>query len=270
MQWIDTHCHLDAHEFVAAAGGPSGVGLRAAGNDVSMIVIPAVERGNFADVARIAAATPNSCYALGIHPMCVPQATDDDLDALRELAQSSMGDPRFVAIGEVGLDFFIPQLCEPDMRIKQERFFRAQLRIARDLGLPVLTHVRRSQDQVLKHVRQITPPSGIAHAFNGSFQQAQTFIDLGFHLGFGGAFTFTRALQIRRLATQLPLTSIVMETDVPDIAPAWIHPARNSPEHLAAIGFALAELRGMEPSEVAAVTTQNAMAAIPRISLIHV
>ena len=194
--WIDTHCHLDAHEFVAADGGPPGVGARAAVNGVSMIVIPAVEVGNFAAVAQIAATTPNACYALGIHPMCVPQATDADLELLREQAQAAMNDPRFVAIGEIGLDFFIPALCEPDMRIKQEHFFRAQLRIARDLGLPVLTHVRRSQDQVLKHLRQITPPSGIAHAFNGSFQQAQTFIDLGFHLGFGGAFTFTRALQI--------------------------------------------------------------------------
>jgi TatD DNase family protein len=264
--WIDTHCHLDAHEFVAADGGPPGVGARAAGEGVAMIVIPAVERGNFAAVAQIAAATPNACYALGIHPMCVPQATDEDLEVLRDLAQASLSDPRFVAIGEVGLDYFIPQLCEPDMRIKQEKFFRAQLRIARDLGLPVLTHVRRSQDQVLKHVRQITPPSGIAHAFNGSFQQAQTFIDLGFHLGFGGAFTFTRALQIRRLATQLPLTSIVMETDAPDISPAWIHPARNSPENLAAIGVALAALRGLDPVDVAAVTTQNALAAMPRLA----
>ncbi|WP_332875670.1 TatD family hydrolase [Massilia sp. S19_KUP03_FR1] len=266
--WIDTHCHLDAHEFVGADGGPSGVGQRAAVQGVSMIVIPAVERGNFADVAHIAANTPNACYALGIHPMCVPQATDDDLDLLRDLAQASLSDPRFVAIGEVGLDYFIPLLCEPDMRAKQERFFRAQLRIARDLGLPVLTHVRRSQDQVLKHLRQITPPSGIAHAFNGSFQQAQTFIDLGFHLGFGGAFTFTRALQIRRLATQLPLASIVMETDAPDISPAWVHPARNSPENLPAIGVALAQLRDIDAREVAAVSTANALAAIPRLASI--
>jgi TatD DNase family protein len=268
MRWIDTHCHLDAREFVAADGGPPGVGQRAAGNGVDMIVIPAVARDNWTTVAQIAATTPNACYGLGIHPMCVPQATDEDLEVLRALAQASMADPRFVAIGEVGLDYFIPELCTPEMRSKQERFFRAQLRIARDLGLPVLTHVRRSQDQVLKHVRQITPPTGIAHAFNGSFQQAQAFIDLGFHLGFGGAFTFTRALQIRRLATQLPLGSIVMETDAPDIAPAWIHPARNSPENLAAIGVALAELRAMEPSEVATVTTRNALAAIPRIALI--
>jgi TatD DNase family protein len=268
--WIDTHCHLDAHEFVAADGGPQGVGQRAGVNGVAMIVIPAVEVGNFGAVAQIAATTPNACYALGIHPMCVPQATDEDLELLRAQAQAAMTDPRFVAIGEIGLDFFIPALCEPDMRAKQERFFRAQLRIARDLGLPVLMHVRRSQDQVLKHLRQVTPPSGIAHAFNGSFQQAQTFIDLGFHLGFGGAFTFTRALQIRRLASTLPLTAIVMETDAPDISPAWVHPARNSPENLPGIGEALAELRGMQPVDVANVTSGNARTAIPRLALIPV
>jgi TatD DNase family protein len=152
------------------------------------------------------------------------------------------------------------------MREKQERFFREQLRIARDLGLPVLTHVRRSQDQVLKHVRQIRPAGGIAHAFNGSFQQAQNFIDLGFHLGFGGAMTFTRALQIRRLATDLPLEAMVLETDAPDIAPAWVHPARNSPEQLPAIGHALAELRGVAPDEVRAASRASALAAMPRLA----
>jgi TatD DNase family protein len=228
-------------------------------------VIPAVERGNFGIVAELAHAAPNACYALGIHPICVPNARDEDLLVLREAVAAAMDDPRFVAIGEVGLDFFIPMLCEPAMRDKQDRFFREQLRIARDFGLPVLTHVRRSQDQVLKHLRQIRPPSGIAHAFNGSFQQAQNYIDLGFHLGFGGAMTFTRALQIRRLASQLPLDVIVLETDAPDIAPSWVHPARNSPEHLPAIGAALADLRGVAADEVRNATWRNALAAIPRL-----
>jgi TatD DNase family protein len=261
--WIDTHCHLDAHEFGADA---LGVARRAGQAGVSMIVIPAVERGNFGIVAELAQALPNASYALGIHPICVPNARDEDLDLLREAVAAAMDDPNFVAIGEIGLDFFIPMLCEPAMRDKQERFFREQLRIARDFGLPVLTHVRRSQDQVLKHLRQIRPPGGIAHAFNGSFQQARNYIDLGFHLGFGGAMTFTRALQIRRLATELPLESIVLETDAPDISPAWVHPARNSPEHLPAIGAALAELRGVTEYEVQAAARRNAMAAIPRLA----
>jgi TatD DNase family protein len=230
-----------------------------------MIVIPAVERGNFGVVRELAHAAPNASYALGIHPIYVPQAQEDDLVLLRRRAEEAMDDPRFVAIGEIGLDFFIPMLCEPAMRDKQEHFLREQLRIARDLGLPVLAHVRRSQDQVLKHVRQIRPPGGIAHAFNGSFQQAKHFIDLGFHLGFGGAMTFTRALQIRRLAAELPLESIVLETDAPDIAPSWIHPGRNSPDQLPAIGRMLAELRAMPEDELRAATGQSALAAIPRL-----
>jgi TatD DNase family protein len=262
--WIDTHCHLDAHEF-GGTPGSLDIAAQAGQAGVSMIVIPAVERGNFGVVRELAHAAPNASYALGIHPICVPQATDEDLVLLRRLVEEAMDDPRFVAIGEIGLDYFIPMLCEPAMRDKQEHFLREQLRIARDFRLPVLTHVRRSQDQVLKHLRQIRPPGGIAHAFNGSFQQAQNFIDLGFHLGFGGAMTFTRALQIRRLAAELPLGAIVLETDAPDIAPAWVHPGRNSPDQLPAIGRLLAELRGVPEEEVRAATEQSALAAIPRL-----
>lgn len=261
--WIDTHCHLDAHEFGTESGA---IARRAQEAGVGMIVIPAVARDNFDVVRRLAADVPNASYALGIHPIYVPQATDDDLAELRRQVEASMPDSRFVAIGEIGLDFFIPMLCEPAMREKQERFLREQLRIARDFGLPVLTHVRRSQDQVLKHVRQIRPAGGIAHAFNGSHQQAKAFIDAGFHLGFGGAMTFTRALQIRRLAADLPLGAIVLETDAPDIAPAWIHPGRNSPEQLPAIGAALAGLRTLESDAVRAATHANALAAIPRLA----
>ena len=260
--WIDTHCHLDAHEFGSES---AAVAARAGEQGVGMIVIPAVERANFATVAALGRTVPNACYALGIHPIYVPQAEEHDLEALRDAAQAAMDDPRFIGIGEIGLDFFVPMLCEPAMRAKQEHFFRAQLRIARDLDLPVLMHVRRSQDIILKHVRQVRVPGGIAHAFNGSSQQAQTFIDLGFKLGFGGAMTFTRALQIRRLAAGLPLPSIVLETDAPDISPAWVHPARNSPEPLSAIGRVLAELRAVPEPDIAAATSANALAAMPRL-----
>ncbi len=266
MLWIDTHCHLDAHEFGDEA---LPVARRASDQGVGMIVIPAVERANFAIVRELAHAAPNGCYGLGIHPIYVPRATDDDLLALREAVAAAMTDPRFVAIGEIGLDFFIPMLSEPAMRAKQEHFLREQLKIARDFDLPVLAHVRRSQDIVLKHARQIRPNGGIAHAFNGSFQQAQGYIDLGFKLGFGGAMTFTRALQIRRMATDLPLAAIVLETDAPDISPSWIHPGRNSPEQLPRIGAVLAELRGIALADVAAQTSANARAAMPRLPLME-
>jgi TatD DNase family protein len=260
--WIDTHCHLDAHEFGAES---RDVARRAGEGGVGMIVIPAVERGNFEVVAKLAADAPNASYALGIHPIFVPQASEQDLVTLRTAIEASMADPRFVAIGEIGLDLFIPMLCEPAMRDKQDHFFREQLRMAREFALPVLMHVRRSQDQVLKHVRQIRPAGGIAHAFNGSFQQAQMYIDLGFKLGFGGAMTFTRALQIRRLATTLPLEAIVLETDAPDISPAWVHPGRNSPEQLPAIGAALAEMRGIDVEQVSAAMMASSLSALPRL-----
>jgi TatD DNase family protein len=127
-------------------------------------------------------------------------------------------------------------------------------------------HVRRSQDLILKQLRRIKVRGGIAHAFNGSFQQANTFIDLGFKLGFGGAMTFPRALQIRRLATELALEHIVLETDSPDISPAWLHPERNTPSELPQIGATLAELRNMPVEAIARATTANAFAAFPRLA----
>lgn len=257
--WVDTHCHLDAAEFGAES---LAVARRAAQGGVTRIVIPAVNPGNFATVAQMSRQLSTCRYALGIHPIFVPDAVPEDLDLLRQTVQASLSDPRLVAIGEIGLDFFMPALVEPAMREKQEYFYSEQLKLARDVGLPVLLHVRRSQDIILKFLRRIEVSGGIAHAFNGSFQQARSYLDLGMKLGFGGAMTFTRALQIRRLAAQLPLSAIVLETDAPDMSPSWLHPAPNSPEELPRIGAALAELRGMEVQEVALQTTANAHAVL--------
>jgi TatD DNase family protein len=261
--WIDTHCHLDAHEF---AGESGAIAAGAAQKGVSRIVIPAVEGGNFAEVRNLAHTHANCTYALGIHPIYVPQAAEEDLTSLRTAVEVAMNDPRFVAMGEIGLDFFIPGLADGAMRDKQEHFYSEQLKIARDFGLPVLLHVRRSQDSILKYLRRIAVPGGIAHAFNGSFQQAEAFIGLGFKLGFGGAMTFTRALQIRRLASELPEDALVLETDAPDIAPMWVHPGRNSPEELPRIGQTLAELRAIPADLVAHVTSENARSVLPRLA----
>ncbi len=263
--WTDTHCHLDAGEF---GGASDAIAEDALALGVTDIVIPAVDRHNFAIVRELARRQTNCRYALGIHPICVPAASEDDLAVLRDTVAAAMDDPRFVAIGEIGLDFFLPSLCEPDMRRKQEHFYQEQLKLARDFGLPVLLHVRRSQDIILKYLRRISLAGGIAHAFNGSFQQAETFIALGFRLGFGGAMTFPRALQIRRLAATVPASALVLETDAPDISPVWLHPGRNSPEQLPRIGAALAELRCMPVDEIARITTANARDALPRLHIL--
>ena len=260
--WIDTHCHLDAPEF---AGAQAAIAEQAAAQGVSMIVLPAVAVSNFSAVAALAAQQPNCCYALGIHPLYVAQAGADDLALLRAALMQARHDPRLVAIGEIGLDFFVPALQQAPLRQKQEYFYCEQLKLAREFGLPVLLHVRRAQDIILKHLRRITVPGGIAHAFNGSFQQAGHFMELGFKLGFGGAMTFPRALQIRRLAAQLPLSALVLETDAPDMAPAWLQAAPNSPGQIARIGAQLADLRGISPDLLAQATCANARLALPRL-----
>jgi len=256
---IDTHCHLDAAEFDADRAQVIA-DAQAAG--VRGIVIPAVEAGNFATVAALAQAVPGGAYALGIHPMYVDRAGPDDLARLRTAVEGALGDPRFVAIGEIGLDFFVPGLD----RERQLRFFVEQLKLAREFALPVLLHVRRAQDAILAQLRRVRPAGGIAHAFNGSEQQARAYLALDFALGIGGAMTFERALQIRRLVRALPGHAHVLETDAPDIAPAWIRGGRNAPAELAAIARVFARVREADPVEVAASTGRNALRVLPRLA----
>lgn len=266
---IDTHCHLDAAEFNKDR---DAVIQRAADEGVKAIVIPAVDRASFDGVRDLAWQFAGGHYALGIHPIAMPQAQEEDLEFLAECLPAAMEDERFVGIGEIGLDFFMPELRQPDVWEKQQHFFDAQLRLAQQFDLPVVVHVRRAQDDVLKYLRRRDGVTGIAHAFNGSFQQAEQFIDRGFALGIGGAMTFERSLQIRRLASQLPLEALVLETDAPDIPPAWLgHPGgdrpRNEPGELSRIGQELATVRGADPQEVVQATGRNAKRVLPRLSV---
>ena len=220
MEWTDTHCHLDASEFAADR---DAVIARARARGVAQIVLPAVAVANF-DAVRRLAHEQGFAYALGIHPLYVDRAGDAALADLRSALARWRDDPRLVAVGEIGLDHFVAGTD----RARQARFYAAQLELAREFGLPVILHVRRSADDLLKHLRKAGVAGGIAHAFNGSEQQAQAFIGLGFKLGFGGTLSFERALQIRRLAQTLPETAIVLETDAPDIPPQWLY--RSAPE----------------------------------------
>jgi len=278
MAWIDTHCHLDAPEFGSADEADA---VRQAARDagVAHCVIPAVEAANWSAVRALAQRWGDS-YCLGIHPLYVPHAAEADLQALEEQLRLHRNDPRLLAVGEIGLDFFVPGLCTPPMREKQEYFYRAQLQLAADAGLPVVLHVRRSADRLLKFLRQTRPPAGwtgIAHAFNGSLVQAQAFVDLGFKLGFGGALTFERALQLRHLAQTLPLDALVLETDAPDIPPHWLYTTaqarqdgasqgRNTPAEIPRIAQALAHLRGMELAHLQAAVWRNAQSALPKLA----
>ena len=294
--WIDTHCHLDAPEFGAQA---HSVRAQAAIKNVVHCVLPAVDVANF-DAVRCLAHAGGDSYALGIHPLYMKAAQDEDLAYLDAQLHLHCNDPRLVAVGEIGLDFFVPELCVSPLRERQEYFYREQLKLARKHGLPVILHVRRSADRLLKHLREINlheahlrdvplhdsakqcqPParvwSGIAHAFNGSDVQAHEFIKLGFKLGFGGAVTYDRALALRHLATTLPLEALVLETDSPDMPPHWLYKTaaqrtagepqgRNEPGELPRIGAVVAGLRGISVDALALATTHNAQVALPRLA----
>ena len=283
LRWLDSHCHLDAPEFDLDR---TAVMQNAQSQGVAWCVMPAVQAKHFLSLQKLAQEI-HQPYALGIHPLYVPQAQEQDLDflaqcieaALTKDAQGLRSDARLVAVGEIGLDFFVPALCEPVMREKQEFFYHAQLKLAQKFKLPIILHVRKSADELLKGLRRHGVQGGIAHAFNGSFQQAQTFVEMGFALGFGGALTFDRALQLRRLATELPLSALVLETDAPDIPPHWLYKtqaerklenglavqARNEPSQLPRIGAVLAQLRGVAVSDIAAATLANAKRVLPQL-----
>ena len=259
---IDTHCHLDAAEFNADR---DAVAQEAKRVGVGKIVVPAVARENFQTVIDLAHQYSHCFIALGIHPMYVDKAHPSDLTLLKQLVaeQSAHDNPKIVAIGEIGLDFFVTQ----QNRETQEYFFIEQLKMAQTFELPVILHVRRAIDDVLKQLRRYQVVGGIAHAFNGSQQQAETFSQLGFKLGFGGAMTYSRALKIRELAKNLPIDSIVLETDAPDIAPEWMGAkGRNSPTELIKIAQILADIRGVEVAQIIENTGKNAMQILPKLA----
>ncbi|WP_326539047.1 TatD family hydrolase [Pseudorhodoferax sp.] len=268
LTWIDTHCHLDAPEF-----DPDRREVRARARDagVGLLVLPAVHSPSLA-VVQALARQEGDAYALGFHPLYVEQQLPGALQRLADALGAARDDPHLVAVGEIGLDGFVAGL-DPH---EQARWCAAQLALARDAGLPVILHVRRAVDPLLALLRRTRVSGGIAHAFNGSEQQARAFLDLGFKLGFGGAMTQARALQIRRLAADLPADAWVLETDAPDIPPAWLYRSaqqrqdglghgRNEPAELPRIARTLAELRGLNLSEVARQSTANAVAALPRL-----
>jgi len=271
--WIDTHCHLDAPEFDTDR---DAVVARACAAGVTQIVIPAVDVHNLARVRELAH-EHDFAYALGIHPLYVMNAKPGDLDRVGDALVQDAADPRLVAVGEIGLDFFVPGLDAET----QTQMYLEQLKLAKRAGLPVLLHVRRSADKLLAGLRRVGfAHGGIAHAFNGSEQQAQAFIDLGFKLGFGGTLTFERSLQIRRIAATVPETALVLETDAPDIPPQWLYKTaeareaepgqgRNEPAELPRIAASLAELRGWTLAQTKEITTANARAALSRLETLQ-
>ncbi len=259
---IDTHNHLQVESFerdretVVRRAGDAGVAcaLVAGGSPLDWEKCVSVARG-----ARW-------CAGLGVHPLATASAevTPESGEILRDALRKALSEPGspVVAVAEIGLDGYVAGL---DWK-KQEEVFASQLKVARDFGLPVSLHVRRSVDQVAKWLRRIPVPGGVAHAFNGSEEQARVFIGLGLKLGFGGAMTYSGSRRIRHLAATLPLGSIVLETDSPDMPSSSRRDAgalRTEPSDIASYLGILSELRRVPASDLAPVIYENSLNAFP-------
>ena len=248
MELFDTHCHLD---FPVFDDDRKLLIEKSQQNGINNILLPAIKKDGWRVLRMHVALNNNLHAALGLHPLFIEEHNEQHLHEL-ELALKI---PPVSAVGEIGLDFYDRGYNKE----KQEKFFRAQLKLAKNFKLPVILHVRKAHDEVLKvlHLLQFEE-GGIVHAFSGNIQQAKNYISKGFKLGFGGTMTYERSVKIRQLASVLPLESIVLETDAPDMIPATSQSKRNTPVHLINNFRALCKFRSESPEQIAETTTRNA------------
>ena len=248
MEIIDTHCHLDFEVFDTdreqVIQDARDVGLAG-------IVVPGTHQQGWKNLLFVCEAHDALYPAIGLHPMFLKQHKESDLGLLEQTIEQT----RPIAIGEIGLD---ARDSELDMD-KQLFYFEQQLVIAQEKGLPVILHILKAHDQALSLLKKNPVTGGTVHAFNGSLQQAQQYIELGFKLGFGGMLTYERSSRLRKLAAGLPLESIVLETDAPDMTVSQYQYERNSPAYLVYCLEALAEARNEASEVIAAQTTKNAI-----------
>lgn len=251
MQLIDSHTHLDFPDFDADR---SALLAESRALGVRRMVVLGVYQGNWQRVWELVQSDADLYAAFGLHPVYLDQHQPEDLRTLGDWLTRLRGHRQLCAVGEIGLDYFIETLD----RERQQALFEAQLQLAVDFELPALIHVRRSHAAVIATLKRFKlKRAGIIHAFAGSREEAREYIKLGFKLGLGGAPTWPQALRMHRVLADLPLDSIVLETDSPDMAPAMFPGVRNTPAHLPAICAALAELMNVSAERLAAASTAN-------------
>lgn len=251
MNYIDTHTHLDFPDFDADR---QAVLAQSRLLGVDRVIVLGVDRTNWQRVWDLAEQTPCVHAAFGMHPMYLQAHHTEDLAALRDWLARLARHPKCCAVGEIGLDYFVPGLD----RERQQKLLQAQLELAADFELPALLHVRRAHAPTIALLKQLKlGRAGIVHAFSGSLEEAREYIRLGFKLGFGGAATWPQARRMHRVIAQLPIDSLVLETDSPDMAPAFQPGQRNTPANLPRICAILAELRGEAPETLARACLHN-------------
>lgn len=252
MRLIDTHTHLDFPDFDADR---DEVLARSHALGVQRLVVLGVYQANWQRLWQLVEEDESLYAAFGLHPVYLDEHRPQDLLELRDWLSKLAGHHKLCAVGEFGLDYYLEHLD----RQRQQALFEAQLQLAAEFELPVLLHVRRAHAATIATLKRFRlARGGIIHAFAGSYEEAREYIKLGFRLGLGGAATWPQANRLRKVVAQLPLQTIVLETDSPDMAPAMHPKQRNSPEYLAVICAELAALRGMTAEELATASSRNA------------
>jgi len=251
MRLVDSHSHIDFSEF---DDDREAAIKRASDTGISNIIVSSITAKRWPLIKELCNKQPTCSPAYGLHPMFMGEHKPHHLTDLKSWLEKETP----IAIGEIGLDYFIDDANIKGNKESQLKLFIDQLALANEFGLPVIIHARKSLDIVLKHLRQFSSLTGSVHSFSGSEQQAKQLIDLGFYLGFGGTITYTRATRLRKLIALLPLESILLETDSPDQPDALHYNKRNEPAYLLNVARVVADLRGIDIETVAQITTDNA------------
>lgn len=244
---VDSHCHLDDPEFDRDR---DAVVARARAAGVTMQIVPAIDRGTWEKTRDACAVAPGLYPAYGLHPLLLAKHREVHLDELVEWIEREK--PK--AVGECGLDYFVQGLDADTQRL----YFRRQLEIAREFDLPVIVHARRAFEEAIAELRKLPGLRGVVHSWAGSEEQARQLFAMGFCLGLGGPVTYERAKRIRRVAVEMPLEFLLLETDAPDQPDAGRRGERNEPAHITTVLDCIAHLRGVDPEVVASATTENA------------
>ncbi len=244
---IDSHVHLDLEAFEADR---AAVIARAEAAGVGQLVAPATDAESWPRIHALCDDRPGIHPAYGLHPLFMDRHRPEHLERLGDW----LGDHPAVAVGEIGLDY---HGAGPD-RDLQQRFFEIQLRLARELDLPVIVHARQALEEVSLSLRRCPGARGVVHSFSGSEQQAAKLWDIGFHLGIGGPVTYERAQRLRRIVAAMPIQFLLLESDAPDQPDAGHRGQRNEPARLVEILRCVAELRGESEQHVAQATSANA------------
>ena len=247
LELIDSHSHFDDARFDADRDAAY---QRAHSAGVKAQVLAAVSARLWPQLKTVATRYPGLYPSYGLHPAWLAEHRPEHLDTLADWLSRE----RPVAIGECGLDYYLPDL-NPEV---QAEYFTGQLHLAHRYDLPVIVHARHAVDQVIKQLRRYPGVRGVVHSFSGSVDQSRRLLDLGVLLSFGGPLTYPRATRLRSLIQFLPLDGFMLETDSPDQPLSNHRGERNEPACLPEVLACVAELRGVDPAEIAAATNANA------------